>query len=131
MINRYFPQFLKCSLLALAMGPVFSASGQTTVTIGSGTTAAALTPIFSCMDYSYAQMIYTAAEISTAGGGTTLGAVTKIRFYLSAGASTNSDNWTVYMGHTTKSTFSSTSDWIAVSSLTSVFSGTVSYPSGS
>jgi hypothetical protein len=34
------------------------------------------------------------------------------------------------MGHTTKTNFSSTSDWVALANLTEVYSGTVSTPSG-
>jgi len=43
----------------------------------------------------------------------------------------NSNNWDIYIGHTTKTAFASTSDWIAVSSLTQVWSGTFADPEGS
>jgi hypothetical protein len=38
-------------------------------------------------------------------------------------------DWKIYMGNTTKSTFSGTTDWVALSGLTKVFDGTVT-PSG-
>ncbi|MBL7712970.1 MAG: hypothetical protein JNL13_10910, partial [Chitinophagaceae bacterium] len=114
--------------MLLVLAAVFHASGQTTITVGTGTSTTTNNPIASCWDYSYTQQIYTAAEISAAGGAASLGVIAKLRFYFNSGAATNSDNWTIYIGHTSKTSFSSTSDWVAVSSLTNVFSGIVTFP---
>lgn len=54
---------------------------------------------------------------------------TKIRFYLNSGTPANSSAWVVYLGHTTKTTFASTTDWVPVASMTMVFNGTVTFPS--
>ncbi len=93
-----------------------------TVQIGSGSAETKYLPIRFYYCYTYSQQIYTQSQINTAG------TITKIRFYLDTGTGTSSTDWTIYLGHTSKSSFSSNSDWIDVSSLTEVFSGTVTYP---
>lgn len=120
----------KVLVFLLILMSLFNQSyAQVTATVGTGTSTTSSVPIYSCYGYTYAQQIYTASDITAAGGTPTAGAIRKIRFYLNSGSSSNSDNWTVYIGHTTKTSFSSTTDWIPLSSLTSVFSGTVTYPS--
>lgn len=56
-------------------------SGQTGQ-IGAGTATMTELPINTCYGYNYSQQIYTAAEVTTALGTSTL--ITKIRFYVSA-----------------------------------------------
>ncbi|MDD2964856.1 MAG: BNR-repeat neuraminidase N-terminal domain-containing protein [Bacteroidales bacterium] len=100
-----------------------SSWGQT-VTIGTGTSTSSSLPINAYYGYSYSQQIYTQAQIGTAG------VIEKIRFYKSTtGTVSNSGAWVVYMGHTSKTSYSSTTDWIASSGLTTVFNGTVTFPS--
>lgn len=93
-----------------------------TIQIGSGTATNTTMPITSCWGYSYTQQIFTKAQINTAGN------IEKIRFYYVSGTTTNNLNWTVYLGHTTKTSFSSTTDWVPLTGLTQVFSGNVTYP---
>ncbi len=94
-----------------------------TVQISSGTVSRTEVPISPWASYSYTQQIYLQSEINAKGN------ITKIRFRKYSGDSgANSDSWTVYLGHTSKSSFSSTSDWIATGSMTQVFNGTVSFP---
>ncbi|MEJ5302013.1 MAG: fibronectin type III domain-containing protein [Bacteroidales bacterium] len=108
------------ALLYLLISPIWS---QTTITIGSGSSTTANFPITAYFGYSYTQQIYLQSEINTAGD------ITKLRFYKSStGTVTNSSSWVIYMGHTTKTAFTSTSDWIPVSALTQVYSGTVTFP---
>lgn len=103
----------------------------TTVTIGTGTSTSYNIPYNSLYGYSYVQMTYDSASIA-AGGGTSTSPITKIRFYMASGGyDANNSNWTVYMGNASKTSFTSTTDWVPSSSLTSVFSGTVSHPSSS
>jgi len=91
-----------------------------TVTIGSGTNTGYLVPANTYYNYSYTQQIVLQSEIATAGQ------ITKIRFYMVGGISlSNSNNWTIYLGHTTKTSFSSTTDWVPLASMTQVFSGTI------
>ena len=98
------------------------------VQIGSGTTTTSYFPIYSCYNYSYSQQIYLAGEISDAGGG--IGPITKIRFFYSSGGTSYStwSDWTIYLGNTSKSVFSSTTDWIPLAELTEVFSGNIPTP---
>lgn len=100
-------------------------SGQTGQ-IGTGTATTNYLPVYSCYGYNYSQQLYTAAEM-TAAIGTTNTVITKIRFYVSSTASTqaNYNQWTVYLGNTTKTSFASTTDWVPVSQMSMVYSGTL------
>ncbi|MHC1737929.1 MAG: BNR-repeat neuraminidase N-terminal domain-containing protein [Ignavibacteriaceae bacterium] len=93
-----------------------------TITIGSGTNTSYACPITAWSAYSYSQQIYTKPQINTSG------TIYDISFYYASGAISNSNTWVIYMGHTTKTSFSSGSDWISVAGLTQVFSGTVTAP---
>lgn len=114
--------------LAILLVSLLSARAQVTATIGTGTSNNYLMPINSLYGYSYTQQLYPAASISAAGGTPTAGAIRKLRFSInSTSGSAYNDNWTIYMGNTSKTSFASTTDWVPLSSLTSVFSGTVSF----
>lgn len=97
-----------------------------TIQIGSGTATSngsQAIPVTN-YDYNYSQQIVTAAEYAAGGG--VAGNITKIRYYVTnTGTPTVWDNWTVYLGNTTRTSFSSTTDWEPVASLTQVFSGTI------
>jgi large repetitive protein len=101
--------------------------GQTgTIGIGTGTANNSyLMPIYSCFGYNYSQQIVTASEYAAGGG--VAGQITKIRFFYNSGGTNfaNWNNWTVYMGQTTKTTFTSNTDWEPLANLTQVFTGTV------
>lgn len=92
------------------------------VTIGSGTSTSSVLPINCYYGYSYTQQIYTQAQI---GGAMS---ITGLRFYFSSGSTTNSSAWVIRLGHTTKTTFSSTTDWEAWSGLTEVYNGNLTLP---
>ena len=101
---------------------------QTTVTIGTATTTTIYNPLYTFYGYNYTQQIYMAAEI-TAGGVSAGQQITAVRFYWDGtGNLTNTNVWTLYLGNTAQSTFASTTNWIALASLTQVFSGTVNLP---
>jgi len=104
---------------------VSGASTSTQVTIGTGTVENEELPIQPYYGYSYSQVIYTAAEIGVAG------AINSVTYSAnSATTLANSGDWVVYMGTTSSSSFSSTSDWVDVANMTQVFDGTVT-PDGS
>jgi len=107
-------------LLALTLLAALGMEAQTTVTIGSGTNTGNKIPIVPNYGYSYSQQVVLQSEINTGG------IITKLRFYSSGTALTNSTNWTIYLGHTSKTAFTSNTDWIQSSAMTQVFSGTVS-----
>lgn len=103
-----------CLLFLLAM---FQSQGQ--VLIGNGTALKNL-PINPYYGYSYSQSIYTAAEINATGN------ITTISWYYGGPTGNNipnSQNLTVYLGHTTKTSFSSNTDWEPISGLTEVYTG--------
>ncbi len=95
------------------------------INLGSGTTPGRL-PVDSYYGYSYTQQIFTKAEIGASAAN-----ITGVKFYLGATASlTNTTAWKVYLGHTTKTDFTSTTDWIPVTQLTQVFDGNVTNVNG-
>jgi len=90
-------------------------------TIGNGTVNNNL-PINPYYGYTYSQNIYLTSDINSSGP------ITTLSFYFAGTSLTNSNNWTIYMGHTAKSAFSSTTDWIPVSAMTQVYSGIFTSP---
>lgn len=106
-------------ILAFMLGMVSTVLADT-VQVGTGTGTSSYLPLYGLYGYNYTQQIYTQAQIAKAGN------ITKIRFYYVSGTITNSKDWVVYMGHTTKTTFASTTDWEPLANLTQVFAGDVS-----
>lgn len=96
-----------------------------TIAIGSGTGTAGNFPINSCWGYNYTQQIVTASEYASGGG--VAGTLTKIRFYYANGGTpvTTWNDFTVYLGQTSKTAFTSTTDWEPLANLTQVYTGTV------
>ncbi|MCX7552185.1 fibronectin type III domain-containing protein [Xanthomarina sp. F2636L] len=96
------------------------------VQIGSETGTTTNLPITSCWGYTYSQQLFLASEINTSGD------ITSLSFYLdeatSATSFDSSVGWDVYIGHTSKTEFASTTDWEDVSNLTQSYSGTVTFP---
>lgn len=104
--------------LALLLLGVLQTFGQTFV--GNGTDSSQQLPFDPYYGYSYTQSIYTATEINASGN------INSIAWYFN-GVSTLSSSKTlkIYLGHTTKTSFTSNSDWQAVSTMTEVFSGEI------
>lgn len=119
------------AIFSLLLSSAFfqDATAQTTVQIGTETGTTSNTPISSCYGYSYAQQIYTVADMNSAGiVGESI--ISKLRFFYVSGTTGSSNNWTVYLGNTTKSSFTSNTDWEVIGNLTNSFSGIVSFPGG-
>ena len=112
--------------LALLFGMFLSISSiAQTIQLGSGTATNANVPLNYNWGYNYSQTIYTAAEMTAAGASAT-GSITKIRFKPTASVSTALwKDWVVYIGNTTQASFTSTTNWIPLASLTEVFNGTI------
>ena len=85
------------------------------VSIGSGTVTNAISPWDSYYGYSYVQTLYLASEINASGN------ITSITFDFAGATLGNSDSITIFMGNTSKNLFSSTTDWVPVSSMTQVY----------
>ncbi|KAF2507552.1 T9SS type A sorting domain-containing protein [Flavobacterium arcticum] len=102
-----------------------------TINIGSGTANSAnRVPIYSCYNYTYSQQIVKASEYAANGG--VAGNVTKVSYYYSSGGTNlaNWANWTVYLGHTSKTEFTSDTDWEPLGNLTQVYSGAITPVAG-
>ncbi|WP_372752714.1 choice-of-anchor J domain-containing protein [Mariniflexile sp.] len=75
--------------------------------------------------YSYTQSIYLAPEINASGN------ITSLQWYFSGTTLLpNSQDLTIYLGHTTKDAFNSTSDWEPLANLTQVYSGGIDVSAG-
>ncbi|MDA6072450.1 hypothetical protein NJT12_22760, partial [Flavobacterium sp. AC] len=90
-----------------------------------GTSTDFVFPCYDGLGYSYTQQIVLASEYQAEDG--TTGPITQIKWKITGGAvnASNFNNWSVYLGHTNKTSFSSASDFIPVADLTSVYSGIV------
>ena len=110
------------SLISIGVVLLFFNNGLfAQIQIGTGTEDERL-PIEPFYRYSYSQVIYLQSEINAGG------VITEIKWYFAGDDLSNSNDWTIYLGHTTKTEFSSGSDWIDISSLTEVWSGTFPDP---
>ncbi|ASK32461.1 hypothetical protein CEY12_21290 [Chryseobacterium sp. T16E-39] len=97
------------------------------INLGTGSTDVGAAPISTYYGYSYVQQIFSKQEINTNAAGD----ITGLTFYSNPTLSmTHSSDWVVYLGLTTKSNFSSESDWIPVADLTQVYAGTVANVGG-
>ncbi|RYZ54824.1 MAG: fibronectin type III domain-containing protein, partial [Sphingobacteriales bacterium] len=95
------------------------------VLVGTGTTQGNPVPYDVNYGYSYVQTIYPQTALGYGGS------ITGLQFFLPSAATVSSSNGiTVWLGHTAKTAFSSTTDWIPVGGLTQVFTGTVTNSSG-
>ena len=91
--------------------------------IGDGGTATnQYLPSYNYYNYSLSQQIYTAEELGEAG------VITSIAFY--NGGSEKTRTYDFYLKATTKSTFSSVTDWVTVTEADKVFSGSVTMVAG-
>ncbi|MCZ8197535.1 MAG: GEVED domain-containing protein [Flavobacterium sp.] len=117
--------------MSLFMGQNLSAQ----ITVGSGNTTNSTGPWSSCWGYSYHQQLYLKSSINSAGS------ITSISFKSAGTLPTTATSATpntpqgantafkIYLGHTTKATFASTTDWVPEASMTLVYDGAVTMPS--
>ncbi len=92
--------------------------------IGQHTSQSYDLPVNNYYKYSYTQQIFTASELQA-------GKITKIAFqYLYEQPMTKVTDATIYLGHTTKSSFDSQSDWVSFSDLTPVYTGSMNCSQG-
>ena len=92
------------------------------VTVGSGTNTNTNLPTNTNQKYSLSQQIFTSSELGSAG------TITHIAFQVSNSKSATR-TLEIYLSHTTKTSFSSTSDWVAQATTYRVFSGSVTFAS--
>jgi len=99
---------------------IFNAQQGGEVTIGSGTSSTGNIPTNSNKKYSLSQQIYPASVIGGAG------TITAVAFKVSNSYSATR-TLEIYLSHTTKSSFSSRTDWVQQATATKVFSGSVAF----
>ena len=127
-MRKPYKRVIYSLMMLLSLGLSLASYGQLgTIQIGSGTATingGAAIPVTN-FNYTYSQQLVTAAEY-VAGGGAATGQITKIRYYCtSVGTASVWNNWTVFIGNTTKTSFTSDTDWVPLAQLTQVFSGTI------
>ncbi len=115
---------LHCLLLLAAVALPWSLQAQTTlnVIIGSQSESSQFLPGFNYYNYSYTQQIWTAEEIGRAG------TINSIGFKNTGAEKTRTYN--IYMAHTSKESFLSTTDWVPMSESDLVFAGQVTFTVG-
>jgi hypothetical protein len=95
------------------------------IAIGEGTTTNYYIPVNNYYHYTYSQQIFLASEM---GGPNELHSVSFQYSYSSP--STVKNNVTIYLGHTTQSSFSGTSDYIPAAGLQQVYTGNLNCQQG-
>lgn len=106
--------------ITLLLFMFFAVQGFAQVALGSGTTPNKRLPFDPSYDYSYGQSLYLASEISASGN------ITSIQWYYNGPGLTglaNSQLLKIYLGHTTKSQFATTTDWVPYADLFEVYEG--------
>ena len=111
---------MKKLILLFSLMAICAFAFADTVQIGTGTATTSYLPIYGLYGYTYSQQIYLQTQINKSGE------ITKLRFFYVSGSITSSKDWVIYMGHTNRTSFSSTTDWVPLDSLTVVFDGDVS-----
>ena len=120
MYSKFFTRlFLLIGMIGMFSVPLRADEIQ----IGSGTDKSTYLPSYSYYNYSLSQQIYTAEEL----GGTS-GSISSIAFYNDG--TTQTRNLDIYMVNTNKTSFTSNTDWIAVTANDKLFSGNVTLTSG-
>jgi len=94
-----------------------------TITIGTGADVSFGMPLDGFWSYNYSQNIYYKSEINKNM------TISRIAYNYTGNPWTVTDV-KIFMGHTTKTAFNSTSDWIPITNLNQVFSGSISVSSG-
>ena len=116
-------KFLRSVLLMACLAVPWATSGQETVTIGTGTSTNYYTPFNSLYGYSFTEMVYPAAAINMAG------TITSISFHLGQSYSTAQTNTiALYMKNVSRTSFSSNTDYEAVTTSDLVYSGSWTIP---
>ncbi len=95
------------------------------VQVGNGTVTNEELPIEPYYGYTYSQVIYTSAEINSSGD------ISGVSYTATAETTLeSSSDWTVYMAHTSNSSFADGDSWEPFENFTQMFSGTVSISDG-
>ncbi|WP_053990029.1 choice-of-anchor L domain-containing protein [Mangrovimonas sp. TPBH4] len=95
------------------------------VTIGTGNMETENAPFDPYFGYSYSQTVYLASEINASGS------ITDIQWYYSGSTGLpNSQELVIYMAESTRTSYSSTTDWEPIEAFTEVYSGGITVSAG-
>ncbi|MFK7947298.1 MAG: T9SS type A sorting domain-containing protein [Saprospiraceae bacterium] len=95
------------------------------ITIGSGTNEGQRMPIEAFYGYTYSQSIYLQSEIGASGNITTLS-----WYFSGTTALPNSQDLVIWIGHTTKTSFTGVTDYVDTTMMTRVYTGALGVPTG-
>ena len=99
----------------------FSTVPEGLAMIGDGTATNLNLPINPYYGYNYSQTLYLQNEIDISGQ-----RIERLFYHWNGLAAGNEcKDWTIYMGHTAQTEFTSTSDWVPFAGLTQVFDGEI------
>jgi hypothetical protein len=102
--------------------PEILGGGCEAIIVGEGTAAVYTIPVNTYWGHSYSQQIFDAADLGDPG------TMSSISFeYVHSTQYPTTNPLTVYIGHTTKNTFTNTSDYIPLTELEMVFSGVLTF----
>lgn len=104
-------------MLLLATFSIFALE----IAVGDGTSETGNMPFKNNYGYSYSQAIYKSSEIGMNGE------ITSLTYFSNGGGFSNVGNLEIFMGHSNRTGFSGTSDWMPVDSLTSVYTGDATF----
>ena len=99
---------------------IFKLPQEENIIVGSDGESYAYLPTYSYWKYNFSQQIYTVSEIGQAG------TITAIAFK-NPTANSTSRNLDVYLAHTSKTSFTSNNDWVAMNASSKAFSGNVEF----
>ncbi|MDD2197497.1 MAG: choice-of-anchor J domain-containing protein, partial [Bacteroidales bacterium] len=105
--------------------PDITLAADPDIIIGTGAVTGKPYPINGFYGFSYSQSIYLKSEIADMPM-----TITHVKYYFNGTSLNKSNDWTIYMGHTTKSEFTGTADWVTIDELTQVYSGEFDSPTG-
>jgi len=109
----------------MAFIALLSWQGNAQVLVGAGTAVDQALPIEPYYGFTYSQSIYLASEIGANGN------ITGVKYFATPSTTlANSDSVTVYIAHTTRTSFASTTDWEPIATFTQAFVGVVTVTGG-
>jgi len=109
----------------MAFIALLSWQGDAQVLVGTGTDVGQALPIEPYYGFTYSQSIYLASDIGANGN------ITGVKYFATPSTTlANSDSVTVYIAHTTRTSFASTTDWEPIATFTQAFVGVVTVTGG-
>lgn len=120
-------QLFSCGAMLVLLSLTTKSTAQVTTNFAVGTTTSSYVPIYGYYNFSYTEQIYLASDFDVAVQGQ-LNQITTVRFYLDGTNLTNVQDWTIYMGETSQTSYSSNTDWITSNGMNQVYTGIVSSP---